>query len=56
MFALAGVPLEEDIVGFEIPVNDLPPLYVLVALYNLLEDVEGLVLGQAVGVLLDVVS
>ena len=56
MFALAGVPLEEDIIGFEIPVNDLPPLYVLVALYNLLEDVEGLVLRQAVGMLLDVLG
>ena len=50
------MPLEKDIVRFQVSVNNLLSLYVLVALYNLLEDVEGLILGQAVGMLLDVLG
>lgn len=56
LFALAGVPLEENVVRLQVPVDNLPRLYVLVAVDDLLEDVEGLILGKAVGVLLDVVS
>lgn len=53
---LAVLPFEEDIVWFEVAMDDLLAFYPLVPLEDLPKDVHGLVDGQSLWMFLDVLG